>query len=93
MNPRYNVSRERINYKGKSFASILSSLTFDNLVLLCIIASSVLLAVENPLEKPDSAPVWILWSLNLFFNIFFTIEAALKVYAWGFILGKQACVT
>ena len=91
--PRYNVSRERINYKGKSYASILSSLTFDNLVLLCIIASSVLLAVENPLEEPDSAPVWILWSLNLFFNVFFTIEAGLKVFAWGFILGKQAYVT
>lgn len=86
----FYVKRDRINYRGKQIAHALAYLTFDNVVLGCIIASSVLLALESPLDEPGSAPVWTLWSLNLFFNIFFTIEMVLKVIAWGFILGSRA---
>lgn len=57
---------------------------FDNIIMILIVVSSVLLAIDSPLNDPQSFEVRILFILNAFFTLAFTIEAIIKIIALGF---------
>ncbi|XP_055313578.1 muscle calcium channel subunit alpha-1 isoform X5 [Sitodiplosis mosellana] len=58
--------------------------TFGNVILLCIMCSSALLAVEKPIEPPGQT----LKYLDYIFVFIFTVELLLKLITYGFILHK-----
>ncbi|KAK3872079.1 hypothetical protein Pcinc_022820 [Petrolisthes cinctipes] len=62
---------------------------FSNVILVCILISSGMLAAEDPLRS-DSQRNFILNNFDIFFTSVFTVEIFLKVVAYGFILHKGA---
>ncbi|XP_074644176.1 muscle calcium channel subunit alpha-1-like [Tubulanus polymorphus] len=60
---------------------------FGNVVLACILVSSVMLAAEDPLNA-DSERNKILNYFDYFFTSVFTIEITLKAIAYGLVLHK-----
>merc|ERR1719188_599194 len=62
---------------------------FGNIVLVCIMISSAMLAAEDPL-RADSPRNKILNYFDYFFTTIFTIEVCLKVISYGFILHPGA---
>ncbi|XP_045525614.1 muscle calcium channel subunit alpha-1-like isoform X1 [Pieris brassicae] len=64
---------------------------FKNLILVCILASSLMLAMEDPVEgKATEGKREILRRVDYFFTTVFTIELLLKLITYGFILHKDA---
>jgi len=62
---------------------------FGNVVLVCIMVSSAMLAAEDPLNS-NSERNRILNYFDYFFTTIFTIEVCLKVISYGFILHPGA---
>ncbi|XP_069956884.1 muscle calcium channel subunit alpha-1 isoform X13 [Cherax quadricarinatus] len=62
---------------------------FSNVILVCILISSGMLAAEDPLRS-DSQRNTILNYFDIFFTSVFTVEIFLKVVSYGFILHKGA---
>jgi len=58
---------------------------FGNVVLLCIMVSSFMLAAEDPLDS-NSERNKILNYFDYFFTTIFTIECTLKIISYGFVL-------
>ncbi|XP_037051066.1 muscle calcium channel subunit alpha-1 isoform X2 [Bradysia coprophila] len=58
---------------------------FSNIILLCILLSSAMLAAEDPIPANENK---ILINFDLIFTGIFTVELALKLVAYGFILHK-----
>ncbi len=44
---------------------------FDDLILVCIISSSIMLALDNPLDDPDSILIVTLNYIGIFFTVIF----------------------
>jgi hypothetical protein len=66
---------------------------FDTLILLLIGFSTVLLALENPLDDPQSEYVLTLKQIDVVVSIIFTGELAIKVIVYGFALnGKDSYI-
>eukprot|EP00746_Dinoflagellata_sp_MGD_P008476 gnl/MRDRNA2_/MRDRNA2_116976_c0_seq1.p1 gnl/MRDRNA2_/MRDRNA2_116976_c0~~gnl/MRDRNA2_/MRDRNA2_116976_c0_seq1.p1 ORF type:complete len:1680 (-),score=292.24 gnl/MRDRNA2_/MRDRNA2_116976_c0_seq1:144-4679(-) len=63
---------------------------FDNFILVCIIISSLAMAMDSPLANPSSPLATFLRVLNMIFSIVFAIEMTVKMLSMGFILGKNA---
>jgi hypothetical protein len=64
---------------------IADSSIFENTVLLTILANSIVLAMEDPLEPEDEkSPVWA--TLEYVFLTIYTIEMITKIIAMGFVL-------
>ncbi|CAH0731482.1 unnamed protein product, partial [Brenthis ino] len=64
---------------------------FKNMILLCILASSLMLAMEDPVGgKGSEAWSETLRKIDYFFTAMFTIELLLKLITYGFILHKDA---
>ncbi|CAB3241437.1 unnamed protein product [Arctia plantaginis] len=64
---------------------------FKNLILGCILASSLMLAMEDPVGTKDSEEqTEILRKIDYFFTAVFTLELLLKVITYGFIFHKDA---
>lgn len=65
---------------------------FDNMIMVLIIISSILLVIDRPLKDPNSVEIKLAQSLEIFFTLAFLVEALIKIIALGFIsnnLGKQ----
>ena len=62
---------------------IVNNQTFDYIILVFILISSVNLAIENPLNNPSGVLVEILYYGDLVLSSIFMIEAALKIIANG----------
>lgn len=52
---------------------------FDNFILIVILATTILLAFESPLDDPNGKKVKILTKMDYFFTAIFVIEALLKI--------------
>jgi hypothetical protein len=63
---------------------------FDGIVLLCIVFNSIAMALEDPLEDPDtpSELTKMLHTFEIGFNCIFTIEMMTKIVAMGFSSSK-----
>lgn len=64
------------------------SKVFDNLVLILIVASSITLVLDNPLNDPEGNLNRSLVLIDVFFTVLFTIEASIKIIAKGFVYNK-----
>nr|CAH7712634.1 unnamed protein product [Callosobruchus chinensis] len=62
---------------------------FGNIILVCIMVSSALLAVEDPIDS-DSETNKVLSNFDVFFTIVFSIELVLKTISYGCILHDGA---
>ncbi|XP_072402632.1 muscle calcium channel subunit alpha-1 isoform X5 [Diabrotica undecimpunctata] len=62
---------------------------FSNMILVCIMVSSALLAVEDPIDT-ESETNKVLSKFDVFFTIIFSIELMLKTTAYGCILHDGA---
>ena len=62
---------------------------FDKFVLILIIISSVLLAMESPLKDPDSSFVATLFYADIVMSIAFAIEALLKLISYGVLFNGE----
>lgn len=54
-------------------------------MLVLIIASSITIAIDNPLNDPNSSLSRILFVIDSIFTFLFLLEAVLKIIATGFI--------
>lgn len=57
---------------------------FDNCILLLIFTSSVMLALDNPLNDPNSAESAVYAFIDLVHTVLFTIEMMIKIIGLGF---------
>ncbi|XP_070508575.1 muscle calcium channel subunit alpha-1 isoform X3 [Chironomus tepperi] len=62
---------------------------FGNIILACIMLSSVMLAAEDPMDANHDRNL-ILNKFDVFFTTVFTIELLLRLVSYGFILHKGA---
>ena len=69
------------------FARLVTSKTFDNIILGTIVLSSVLLATDNPLSDPDSFIVALISVMDIVFTVVFAVEMLMKVIAQGLLFG------
>ncbi|KAI3387752.1 hypothetical protein SNEBB_002200 [Seison nebaliae] len=60
---------------------------FGNVVLICILTSSAMLAAEDPINQ-NSDRNKVLNNFDYFFTTVFTIEITLKIVSYGFVLHK-----
>nr|XP_037876781.1 muscle calcium channel subunit alpha-1 isoform X3 [Bombyx mori] len=68
-----------------------SSSTFGNIILVCIMLSSAMLAAEDPLDAVQSGfRNWLLSQFDVFFTGIFTLELFLKLVTYGLILHQGA---
>ena len=65
-------------------ASVVSYPKFDSTILVLIVSSSIVLAIDNPLLNPDSEMAKALLGIDYFFTIIFAAEMMLKIIALGF---------
>lgn len=62
---------------------------FEDTVMVLILLSSILLAIDNPLDDPKSQKVKIISYIDIVFTCMFTIEASVKIIAKGFVYNKM----
>ena len=62
---------------------------FENFILVCIIVSSVMMALENDLSKYSSNFLTALDVCNIVFTSIFVLEMMTKLVAFGLIFGKS----
>ncbi|KAJ8705183.1 hypothetical protein PYW07_011010 [Mythimna separata] len=68
-----------------------SSSTFGNIILVCIMLSSAMLAAEDPLDAVQNGfRNWLLSQFDVFFTGIFTLELFLKLITYGLILHQGA---
>ena len=64
---------------------------FEWFIILLILLSTVTLAIEHPLDDPDSEKIKVLKLIDIVFTTIFTLEALLKIIALGFLFnGKHS---
>lgn len=62
---------------------------FDKVILLMILISSVLLAMENPLNNPESSFNQVLFYLDVVFTSCFGLECLIKIVSYGFFFNGE----
>lgn len=67
-------------------AKVTRSQAFEMFILLLICISSVLLALDNPLNNPESTLVYFLYIADIILTAFFAIEAIFKILTYGFLI-------
>ena len=59
---------------------------FDNVILVLIIISSIMLALDNPLNDPNGEMSKTLRILDIIMTALFTIECGIKIIVSGFLM-------
>jgi Ion transport protein len=70
-------------------AKIVKSHQFEMFILFLIALSSVLLALDNPLNDPESTLVKFLQYTDIILTIFFSCESIFKIITNGFIFNGE----
>ena len=63
---------------------VVSHAYFEHVMLAAIVASSIQLAIDNPLNDPQSKIAYVLQSIDITLTCVFALEAAIKIVAFGF---------
>jgi hypothetical protein len=71
--------RQRKQKRGTDWFKV-----FDNMVLVAILVSSMMLPLENPVSDPNSRTVIYAKRANIAFSIFFLFELTVKSIGLGF---------
>jgi len=69
----------------QSVKNLVSSRKFESTIIFFILVSSVLLAVESPLDDPESNKVKTIKIIDIIITSVFILEVILKVFAFGLI--------
>lgn len=69
--------------------TIVKSQPFESFTMLLILASSIFLALDNPLNPPDSPLATFLKTADIFLTSFFVLECLLKIIMLGLIFNKE----
>ena len=72
------------------FANMVDDKKFANLILVLIIVSSVMLALDSPFNNPDGPLATFLRRANVWLTITFVAEMASKIIAVGFIIRPKS---
>lgn len=64
--------------------------SLQNAIMLAIFLSSTLIALESPYAAPDTTTATLLTNSDLAANVFFLLELATKIAAYGFIEGSDS---
>jgi len=67
-------------------ANIVTHKWFDWIILLFICVSTILLAMESPMNDPRSKQTKILAKLDLLMTMIFVVEMLLKIVTFGFLM-------
>ncbi|KPJ14613.1 Voltage-dependent calcium channel type D subunit alpha-1 [Papilio machaon] len=86
------VSLISMSFKFRVLCYKLSaSSTFGNIILVCILFSSAMLAAEDPLDAAQRGfRNWLLSQFDMFFTGIFTLELFLKLVTYGLVLHPGA---
>jgi len=68
--------------------SKLAAKLFEAVIMTLIIISSITLVIDNPLSDPDSSTIIFVGYLDNCFTVLFTLEAATKIIAMGFLFNN-----
>ncbi len=72
-------------------AKLIKSNTFEMLIYILIGLSSILLALDNPINDPESTLIKALYYCDIVLTTFFLAESVFKIIAFGFIVnGEQS---
>jgi len=71
-------------------SNFVKSTQFDRAILLFIFLNSCVMALDRPGIEDGSGEHRFLTAMGFIFTFVFTVEAAVKVVAWGLICGKHA---
>ena len=74
----------------KSIFNMIEHKVFKLLILLLIIVSSIILALEDPLGDPNGERAEILFYLDITATCLFILEAVLKIIAYGFVCNGKS---
>ena len=87
-----NRSSQNTSAEENSYLSvrIVKSKLFNALTIFFILASSLQLALENPLDNPDDVKAQVLKGMDIITFIIFSLEALIKIYAYGFCHNKKS---
>ena len=69
-------------FRGMCF-DVVGNPRFDKVVFILIVVSSILLAMENPLNNPNSSFSKTLVVLDVIMTLFFCFECILKIISFG----------
>jgi Ion transport protein len=79
------------NYYRKFCLYIFNQKYFEDLSNIFVLLSTILLAVDNPLDDPDSLKQKILSILDMVMTSVFSFEAVIKISVFGLLLnGKKS---
>jgi ion transport protein len=76
-----------------AFQVVVEHSWFDNFILVCIFASSILLAAEEPGLDSESTLGTTLYICNIIFTTVFTVEMTLKIISYGLVRGQCVAVS
>jgi hypothetical protein len=62
---------------------------FDTIIIILIVLSSIFLALDNPLNDPESGLSETLTMLDFIMTALFTLEAIIKIIACGFLFNGK----
>mmetsp|Transcript_23030 Transcript_23030/g.22378 ORF Transcript_23030/g.22378 Transcript_23030/m.22378 type:complete len:238 (-) Transcript_23030:2853-3566(-) len=80
---------DRHNWVRVKSAFMVGHEFFDNGILMLIFLSSVLLAIDNPLDDPNGQKKFILGIFDYILTAAFTIECILKIIVFGFLFNHS----
>jgi hypothetical protein len=80
---------DETNWFRKKCRSIVVHKFFDNLILLLITLSTILLTIENPLDDPNGSKIKVLYYIDIVVTILFTLELLIKVVVYGFVVNGK----
>lgn len=67
-------------------AKLVKQKAFDYFILSLIAISTIMLSIDSPLRDPESTFIQIIDKIDYGFTAIFTIEAILKIIAYGFMI-------
>ena len=70
-------------------AKIVADPKFDQVVLVLIVVSSIMLAIDDPLGDPDSTKAVVLGAIDKVFTALFILEMMLKIITSGFVFQER----
>ena len=78
--------RNKLRRKAKDLVTMKH---FDNIILLFIVLSTILLTLENPLDNPNGLKQFLLFYFDIIITIVFTFECVLKILVYGLIFNGK----
>jgi voltage-dependent calcium channel L type alpha-1D len=62
---------------------------FEITIAICILISSIQLAIENPLLDPKGTLAIVLWYVDILTTMAFTLECIFKIIAFGYLANGE----